>query len=77
MMVESTESVPEPVTVISFKDMNLLARQEFIQLINTDTSLDPAWKDTILLLVSGRLPDDLSPLRELIDGIPNVETKKT
>lgn len=76
-MVESTENLPEPEPAISFKDMNLLARQEFIRLINTKIPLDQAWKDTISLLVSERLPDDLSPLQELIDGVPHVETETT
>jgi len=67
----------EPKPPVSLKDMNSLAREEFIQLIKTDTSLTPTWKDAITPLISEKIPDDLSSLQELIDGVPHVETETT
>jgi hypothetical protein len=69
--------IKEPEKPVSFKDMNSMAREEFIQLIKTDTSLTPTWKDTITPLISKEIPDDLSPLQILIDGIPHVKTETT
>ena len=67
----------EPRKTISLKDMNLLAREEFVQLIKADTFLNPTWKNTITSLISEKIPDDLSPLQVLIDGVPNAETETT
>lgn len=69
--------IKEPEKPVSFKDMNSMAREEFIRLISADALLTPAWKDAITPLVSEKIPDDLSPLQILIDGVPHVETETT
>lgn len=59
------------------KDMNSQAREEFLNLIIVDNTLNPVWKDALKTLVSIEIPDDFSSLKGLIDGVPNVETQTT
>jgi len=61
----------------SLRDMNSQAREEFLRLITADDTLNQTWKDTLTPLISDKIPDDLSSLQNLIDGVPNVETQTT
>jgi len=69
------EAIAKP--TVTIKDMNSQAREEFLMLIKVDTTLNQTWKDTLTPLVSEKIPDDLSPLQDLIDGVPNAETQAT
>jgi hypothetical protein len=78
-MVKSSKKNPAKLNVtektVSCKDMNSQARENFIQLITADGSLTSTWRDTITPLVQEKIPDDLSPLQKLIEGVPYVKTE--
>jgi hypothetical protein len=59
------------------KDTNSQAWEEFLRLITADDTLNQTWKDALTPLVSEKIPDDLSPLQNLIDGGPHAETQTT
>ena len=52
--------------------MNYQAREEFLRLVIADSKLNQAWKETLVYLVSEKIPDDMTPLRNLIDGVPDA-----
>jgi hypothetical protein len=72
-----SKSKVETAPAIASKDMNSQAREEFLNLIMSDDTLNLVWKDTLKTLVSVEIPDDLSSLQRLIDGVPNVEAQTT
>lgn len=74
---KDSQSVPKLKSSVILKDMNSQAREEFLRLISSDDNLNQIWKDTLTPLVSEKIPDDLSSLQNLIDGVPNVEIQAT
>jgi len=67
----------EPKSTVSLKDMNSRAREEFLRLVTADTTINQIWKDSLTPLISESIPDDLTPLQNLVDGVPHVETQTT
>jgi len=67
----------EPKKPVSLKDMNSQAREEFLRLVTDDITMNQTWKDSLTPLISECIPDDLTPLQDLIDGVPHAETQTT
>ena len=74
---KGSQSVSEPKSSVILKDMNSQARVEFLRLITSDDNLNQTWKETLTPLISEKIPDDLSSLQKLIDGVPNGEIQAT
>jgi len=75
---KKTPAKPQlPETKESLKDMNSQAREEFLRLVTADTTLNRIWKDSLKPLISESIPDDLTPLQDLVDGVPHAETQTT
>lgn len=67
----------EPKSALTLKDMNSQAREEFLRLVTADTTLNQTWKDSLTPLISESIPDDLTPLQDLVDGVPHADTQTT
>lgn len=67
----------EPKSTFSLKDMNSQAREEFLRLVTADTTLNQTWKDTLTPLISESIPDDLTSLQDLINGVPHAHVETT
>jgi len=63
--------------VQSLGDMNSQAREEFLRLVTDDTTLNQTWKGSLIPLISEKIPDDLTPLQDLIDGVPHAQAETT
>jgi len=61
--------------VVALKDMNTQAREEYLKLIDADSTLSKIWKDALIPLISEKIPDNLSPLQDLIDGVPDAKAQ--
>lgn len=69
-MVKKPKNENAVKSTVVLRDMNSQTREEFLNLVTADTSLSPSWKDTLIPLISESIPDDLTPLQDLIDGVP-------
>jgi hypothetical protein len=59
------------------EDLNLLAIKEFHQLLETDTTLLPAWKAAVLQLSEKDVPENIDALKKLLEGEKNADPKTT
>lgn len=74
-MKKKAKAPAETKPPVVLKDMNIQALEEYRRLINTDSTLSKTWKDALTPLISEKIPDDLSPLQNLIDGVPDAEAQ--
>lgn len=75
---KKTPAKPQlPETKDTLKDMNSQAREEFLRLVTADTTLNRIWKDSLKPIISESIPDDLTPLQDLVDGGPHAKTQTT
>ncbi|MCP1715472.1 hypothetical protein J2T58_001337 [Methanocalculus alkaliphilus] len=76
-MVKKPKTESAVKSTVIHKDMNSQAREEFLNLVTADTSLSQIWKNTLIPLISESIPDDLTPLKDLIKGVPYVKAETT
>ncbi len=69
---EEYEQQPE-----TLSDLNLLALNEFKQLVEENVELKPDWKQAVIQLLEHGIPQDLGTLEKLVIGESDVETQTT
>ncbi len=64
-------------TIEDLRDINVLAAKELLCLIQEDQSLAPEWKDKMLDLLKGGVPEDITPFVRMIRESIHDSTQET
>lgn len=74
-MSKTEQEYEQQLEVLS--DLNLLALNEFKQLVEKNAKLKLDWKQAVIQLLDSGIPQNLDALEELVTGGSYVKTQET